>query len=177
MLPGQYRQRHPRLADYLDAFGPGGSKTPPSRAARLSSNGNYPVGLGGPASTAPVLWRPIPASPMGRWTCCRLRMRRSRPRRSFAKRGPTPSSTSWNRARRPDSSISAACARTHEGAATSRSSTSVGPVRAVACLFVLAAFKRQFFTRGIDPGLETVLPEREGEHYLTPMASAEVLPR
>lgn len=44
------------------------------------------------------------------------------------------------------------------------------PVRAIGCLFILAAFERQLYTGNGSPGFETILPKQEGETFITPMA-------
>lgn len=44
------------------------------------------------------------------------------------------------------------------------------PVRAIGSLFVLAAFERQLYTRGGNPGFETILPQQDGDAFIMPMA-------
>jgi len=49
-------------------------------------------------------------------------------------------------------------------------SDALNPVRAVALLFILAAFDRQVFATGGNSIFESVLPEQDGNRYFTPMA-------
>lgn len=44
------------------------------------------------------------------------------------------------------------------------------PVRALACLYILAVWERQFHPRGNRPGFESILPRHEQGEVVTPMA-------
>lgn len=44
------------------------------------------------------------------------------------------------------------------------------PVRALACLYVLALFERQFYSTGDNPGFESILPRLEGGALVLPMS-------
>lgn len=48
-------------------------------------------------------------------------------------------------------------------------SDAFNPVRALACLYILAVWERQFHPRGNRPGFETILPRQEQGEVITPM--------